>query len=142
MPEIVKEIFDKNGVFVRRDVSFVCEGPSMTKQSEADACDINKIMKQYERTGYLPPADNLGFYADVSDVPSYQAALAVVEKAEAVFMSLPGDFRAKLDNDPAKYLAWVADPANRDEMIKLGMIVAPVVAAPAAAPVAAPVAGV
>lgn len=134
MGEIVKEFFDKDGNFVRRSVSFVCDGPSMTKQSESDACDVNKIMKQYERTGYLPPADDLGFYADVSSVPDYQAALAIVEKASFVFDSLPGEFRARMDNDPAKYLAWVADPANRAEMVKLGMIVE-AVAAPVAVPV-------
>lgn len=138
MPEIIKEIFDKDGNFVRRDVSFVCDGPSLTKQSESDSCDVNKIMKQYERTGYLPPSSDPGFFADVSTVPDYQAALAIVARAEEVFSSLPAEFRAKLDNDPAKYLAWVADPVNHAEMVKLGMIVepaapAPVVSAPPAA---------
>lgn len=105
-----------------RDVQFICEGPSLTKQSEAEACDVNKIMKKYERTGYLPPSGDPGYYADVSSVPDYQAALAIVERASVVFDSLPGEFRARMDNDPAKYLAWVGDPANRDEMVKLGMV--------------------
>lgn len=123
MGEIVKEFFDDNGVLIRRAVSFVCDGPSLTKQSESDACDINKLMKNYERTGVPPPMGDPGFYADVSSVPDYQRAIAIVEQAHEVFASLPAEFRARLDNDPAKYLEFVADPANRPEMIKLGMIV-------------------
>ena len=32
----------------------VCEEKSLTRQSEAESCDINQIMKRYEKTGVLP----------------------------------------------------------------------------------------
>lgn len=40
----------------------------MTHQSHADSCDINKIIKQYDRTGVLPPAAHPPQYGDVSEL--------------------------------------------------------------------------
>lgn len=112
-----------------RDVGLRCDEPSMTKQSDAAACDINKIMAKYEKSGLLMHLNqNEPFYGDVSNVPDYQAALAVVQKSEEMFMSLPGDIRARFENDPAKYLAFVSDPANKELMGKMDMLAkAPVV---------------
>lgn len=105
------------------DVGLLCEDPSLTKQSEAASCDINKIMAKYERSGILQHVNaNEAFYADVSNVPDYQAALEVVRKADDLFMSLPADIRARFDNDPAEYLKFVGDPANKELMGKLGML--------------------
>lgn len=106
-----------------RRVALICEDKSLTKQSEADACDINKIMAKYERSGILQHVSlNEAFYADVSNVPDYQAALAIVVKADEMFMSLPGDVRARFENNPQKYLDFVSNPANKDEMIKMGLL--------------------
>lgn len=118
MSKIIRE--RENGT---RSVSLLCDEPSMTKQADADSCDINKIMARYEKTGVLQHvALNPGFYADVSAVPDYQAALAIVESADSLFASLPASIRGRFDNDPAAYLAFVSDPANRDEMEKLGLL--------------------
>lgn len=47
-------------VTVREDgtlrVQLLCEDKSLTRQSEAGACDINRIMATYEKTGVLPEA--------------------------------------------------------------------------------------
>lgn len=48
-----------------RVLSSVC-GVSMTHQSHKDLCDINKIVKRFERTGELPPPTREAQYADVS----------------------------------------------------------------------------
>lgn len=114
-------------VIVRRedgslDVGLLCDDPSLTKQSEADACNINKIMAKYEKDGVLRHVNaNQGFYADVSKMPDYQGCLAVVRQAEDLFMSIPAEIRAKFDHDPQKYFDFVSDPANGEEMIKLGL---------------------
>lgn len=130
MTVIVKERADGS-----RSVGLLCEDPSLTKQSERDACDINKIMAQYERSGVLKHvALNSGFYADVSSVPDYQAAFDVVAAADTLFASLPADIRARFNNNPGDYLDFVSNPANRDELIKMGVIQPPkeAVATPAA----------
>lgn len=112
---------------------------SMTKQSMSDACDINKIMAKYERTGVITHARaNAGFYADVSAVGDYHAAVLQVQAARDLFMSLPAQLRSRFDNDPGKYLDFVTNPENRDELVKMGLMKPPATAPaqPAPEPVA------
>lgn len=115
-------------------VGLLCEDESLTKQSEAAACDINKIMAKYEKSGLLMHVNaNEGFYADVSAVPDYQGALAIVRKSDEMFMSLPAEIRSRFDNDPAKYLAFCSDPANKQVMQDMGMLAKDPVADPSLA---------
>lgn len=110
----------------RVPVVVLCQDKSLTKQAEAEMCDINFIMRKYDKSGLVSHLnDRPGFYADVSSVPDYQASLAIVRQAQQVFAELPGKMRARFNNDPAEYLAFVENPANREEMIELGMIPKP-----------------
>jgi len=95
---------------------------TLTKQSFKDECDINNILKKYESTGVLPSLilENPQ-YGDYSDVPAYQTALDTVMKAEEQFMSLSAKLRDRFDNDPAKFLAFVDDPSNAQELYDLGL---------------------
>lgn len=52
--------------FSRRRVQSKNEEPSMTHQSHAESCDINNIIRQFDRTGLLPPPRRQGQYADVT----------------------------------------------------------------------------
>lgn len=97
-------------------------GASRTRQSEAEACDINAIMRRYEKTGVLPVEGREAFFADVSNMPDYRTALDHVHEARRYFMTLPADVREKFGNDPAGFLDFVADPDNRDEMVELGLL--------------------
>lgn len=100
-------------------------GLSLTKQSEADSCDVNKIVKQYKRTGVLPtPLQIDPRYGDAS-VPDYQSCLNIVIQAEGSFLSLPSAIRSRFDNNVAKFMDFVHDPANTDEGVKLGIFSAP-----------------
>ncbi|MEM2002562.1 MAG: hypothetical protein QXT77_07965 [Candidatus Methanomethylicaceae archaeon] len=38
----------------------------MTHQSHADSCDINNIIRRFDRTGVLPPSDRPQQFADVT----------------------------------------------------------------------------
>lgn len=140
---MLREVYDSSGNFISPVLE--CKDKSLAKQSESKACDINVIMKGYEKTGLISHlSERPGEFLDVSTVPDFQAALAIVERAESAFMDLPGAFRARFDNDPVKYLEWVHDPKSRDEMMQLGLIEKPkegtVVATPASPPL--PVEGV
>lgn len=46
----------------------IIDGPSMTQQSHAESCDINNIVRTYDRTGVLPPATREAQYGDVTDL--------------------------------------------------------------------------
>ncbi len=119
-------------------------GKTRTRQSEAKATNINTIMKQYDRTGMLPVVGRDGLFMDVSDVPDYRTSLDLITRADDMFMQLPADLRARFDNEPAIFLDWTSDPANRDEMVELGLLPRPdpvVVADVEAEEVVEPVAG-
>ncbi len=97
-------------------------GISRTKQSFKDECDINLLMKKYEKTGLLDHVNKFGgYYGDLPESVDYQLALNSVLEAEAAFGSLTADIRAKFSNDPAEFLAFVADENNAEEIISLGL---------------------
>lgn len=113
---------DVNGEIIGRRVLTICDEPSLTKQSMRDECDVNGIMQRFERTGLIAhTSQREAYFADVSAVPDFAQAIAVVEKAENMFMSLPAQLRAKFGNDAANYVQFCANPANSDEMVKLGL---------------------
>lgn len=119
------------------DAATKVEGKSMTVQSEAKDADINEIVKRFGLTGELPVNQRIPLTVDIDDVLDYKTCMDVVTSARRTFESMPADLRARVDNDPGKLVAFVLDPANRDECIKQGLIVAPAAPAPAA-PAAAP----
>lgn len=107
------------------DFSRDCSGPTMTRQSHKDECDLNLIMRRFAATGILPAARPGAMYGDFSSVGDYQTSLGIIERARSQFAALPSVIRERFKNDPSLMLAFVSDPANRDEAIKLGLVVAP-----------------
>lgn len=99
---------------------------SRTKQSDKDSCDINLIMRRYETTGAIdhinPRAPNWG---EFHSVPDFHTAQNTILEAEEAFARLPASVRDRFGNDPAQMLAFLADDANREEAIELGLVRAP-----------------
>lgn len=98
--------------------------PSMTKQSEMDACDIHNVLKQYSPQGLqqlIAENQARGQYAHVPDSVDYQEALNTVIQAEQAFNSLPAKVRERFHNDPERFLVFMGDPDNQDEAIALGL---------------------
>lgn len=107
----------------RRRVQLVCDDVSMTQQNFAEECDIRNIMAKFKRSGvisHLTSAKEI--LGDYTEVPDYREALDTVIRAQTAFDELPADWRKRFNNDPAEFVDFVQNPANRDEMIKFGMI--------------------
>jgi len=104
------------------DLSF--EGDKgVTKQSDLKDTDINAMFKRFERTGQLPQMiAKEGRYGDFSAVPDYQEAVLIVRTAEEQFSNLDARLRNRFENDPAKFLVFATDPANMDELEKMGLL--------------------
>jgi len=102
--------------------------PSLAKQEFKEECDINVLMKRYQKTGLFPHPAHAGTPRYVSNIgmPDYQEAVAIVKKAEEEFAGLNSELRKRFDNDPAKFLSFVNDPANADELVKLKLREAPI----------------
>lgn len=98
--------------------------PSQTQQHAKDECDINVIMKRYETKGILPDLIKENpQYGDFSEVPDYQEACAIVQKAELQFAGLDAGLRRKFDNDPVKFLEFATNRDNLREMVQLGLAI-------------------
>lgn len=99
------------------------ESVSKTKQSHKDECDVNKILARYTKSGMLTHLKKgVPTFLDVSEVGDFRAVMAKVHDTEVFFAGLSSEVRAKFGNDVPSFLDWVADPANREEAGKLGLI--------------------
>lgn len=100
-----------------------CVEPSMTQQSFKDECDINTILERFNITGQIPVSPIDPQYGDFSGVTDYQSALNAVMAAQAGFDQLPAVVRQRFANDPAAFVDFCLDESNREEMVKLGLII-------------------
>lgn len=90
-------------------------------QSQADECDVNRIIDRFHKTGVLPGVDREGVYGDFSDPVDYHAAMNTVLAAEQQFNGLDAKIRRRFENDPAKFLAFANDPRSAEEMVEMGL---------------------
>lgn len=114
------------GQLVNHKTGEVFTPPARTKQQFVDQCDINNIIKQYTKTGQFSHLSaNLarGTYTDLPDPIEFQDSMNLVIQAENAFATLPSKVRARFGNDPAEFLAFIGDPANQDEAIKMGLAI-------------------
>lgn len=96
-------------------------GRRMTKQSELDSTDINRIVNRWRQTGVMPTGAVNPQYGDFSGVEDFHASLNKVRSAERDFLTLPARIRAYCQNDPGEYLDLCLNPERREECEKLGL---------------------
>lgn len=103
-----------------RRVAIVCGG-GRTKQDMKDECDINKIMARFQRTGAITHVAKYEPQYGFAPAIEFQEATEIVRQAQQMFDDLPSALRKKFENDPAKFLDFVQDEKNADEMLELGL---------------------
>jgi phage internal scaffolding protein len=97
-------------------------GPGVTRQSFKAECDINNIMRRFDKEGVITHLNHVkAHYADVCDVPSYRESLNRVNAVRVIFDDLPAILRADFDNDPAIFLDAV-NAATDDELLEWGLM--------------------
>lgn len=93
-----------------------------TKQSFKDECDINMIMSRFQKTGVLDFANkNAPQFGDCTGV-EFQAGMELVARARSMFNEMPSKLRNRFSNNPAEFLEFVQNPANREEARELGLL--------------------
>lgn len=123
----------------------VFKKPSMTQQAAAGECDINQIMKKYQKTGIINHLSNRApSFGDFASIGDFQAVQAKILQANDMFNQLNSTIRKRFDNDPAQFVDFCQNPANQAEAISLGLVQPPeksasdAPAAPSTAPSVSP----
>lgn len=98
---------------------------SMTNQSDKDAADINKIVARFDRTGNILDLVSgemrKPVWGDFSSIGDYHSMMGAVTRAQQLFDALSSDIRNRFENDPAKLIDFLQDPANDAEAFKMGL---------------------
>lgn len=93
-----------------------------TEQSHKNQCDVNKIIRKYDRNGIINHVSK--FEAQFGDVSGleFKSAQDKVIQAKAMFNELPSSIRKRFQNNPGSLLGFMENPDNRQEAIDLGLI--------------------
>lgn len=103
----------------------VVDKVSMTKQEFQQECDINNIIKAFQphtMHALLQHYVAAGRFEDLPDSMDYQQSVNILMEAEKAFQDIPSRVRDRFGNDPARFLAFMADPANEKEARDLGLL--------------------
>lgn len=95
------------------------------QQQFRDECDINTIVTRFGITGELPNGVNMPVSGDFTGVVDFQSAMNLIRQSQEAFYELPADIRERFANDPARVIAFLDNPNNRDEAVKLGIVASP-----------------
>lgn len=96
---------------------------SRTQQQFADSANINEIMRKFETTGMIEWTSGGNVtYGDFSTASDFHDQMVKVRNAEEAFAQLPAKIRARMDNDPVKFLEFLQDDENREEAEQLGLV--------------------
>lgn len=102
-------------------VQLDCSQDGLTRQEFKDECDVNVLMKRYQRTGILPGDPSAGSYGDFTNLPDFMEAMNTVARANEAFAALPAHVRKRFGNDPGEFVEYVSDPENLEDVRKLGL---------------------
>lgn len=124
--EVNGQVVDRS-VPGRTRVYTVNQAPDMAQSQYEKECDVTQIMKKADATGQLTHlAAHQGTYVDLVGAPDFMEMNNKVIRAQQAFMTLPAELRAKCNNDPAQFLAMLADSKNDEELIRLGVKAKPI----------------
>lgn len=116
--------YDSDGILVHERVQTVTSGPSLTKQSDALASDVNSIVARHVAHRVpLPNGEGVHYaYGDFTGVSDFHGAMNRVKEAEASFMLLPANVRKYFKNDPGLFLEACYDGNRTAELEQLGVL--------------------
>ncbi len=97
-------------------------GKSKTKQSFKKECDINLIMAKLDRTGAVSHFNKNSAEYGYATSLDFAESMRVVTTGQRMFDELPASIRNRFLNDPGRFLDFVQDEANAEEMVKLGLV--------------------
>lgn len=98
---------------------------SLTQQSDKNSTDINIIMSRYQETGLLPQLTTQGLHGDFSEITDFHDAQKRILEAKEAFLAVPAKIRERFHHNPQEFIEFVENPANAEELRKMGLANAP-----------------
>jgi len=93
-----------------------------TEQHHKKECDINCIIKKYDKTGLINHVSKFeAKYGDFTGM-EFSNMQNIVANANSAFQELPAEIRSRFKNNPKNLVEFMEHPENREEAIKLGLI--------------------
>jgi hypothetical protein len=121
---------DKHPPYERRRVAVEFDqDEGRTHQSFRDQCDINMIFARFVKTNgeldHINPGSPM--YGDFTDSYDLRESIERVARAQESFLLLPAKVKDLVNQDPARLLDAIADPAMHDDLVEAGFDLASVV---------------
>lgn len=119
--------FDDNGEVVRKRVTLDCQKAVedgekvMVEQSHKDMVDINNIVKRHGVDMIAKVAALQEWRYDDVTGNDFQESMNAILRAKDTFNSVPSEIRKQFDNDPAKFMDFVHNPDNQEELVNMGL---------------------
>lgn len=102
----------------------------LTRQSEADACDVNLIIAKHRRGAITSHVmQKVGDYA-FAPAMDFRECMEQVRQAKEAFAALPAVTRRFFHDDPGEFVSYVAKPEDRAKLLELGLMIPKEVPAP------------
>lgn len=121
MKYVLRSAYDDHDSFSEA-FGLECEDPSLADQSQAEAADINVIVRNFGVTGELPTNTRMPLALDFVEAVDFQSAMNAIVEAERSFAAMPAMVRERFGNDPHRFIQFCDDPANMDEAKRLGLV--------------------
>lgn len=116
---------------MRRRVQIEFDAESNRTHGEfRQECNINNIMKKYQRSGFVDHVAKHGPRYGEFPAMDFREALEFLQESQEMFDELPSEVRREFDNDPAAFLEYVQDPANMERLGEWGFLDEPPATAP------------
>lgn len=97
--------------------------PEITQQHQAADCDINNIVRKFNKTGLITHVNNKKpMYGNFSNVQEFKEMQNRIVEVNEQFMQLPAELRAKFGNDPEQLVEFVSNPENTKIAVELGIL--------------------
>lgn len=118
---------DEKGEIIRNRVQLVIpeDEEIRVEQSHKEEVNINNIVKRHGMDLIAKTAALQSFTFDDNPNNDFQETMNMILQAEKSFSSIPSEIRKKFDNDPAKFMDYLHNPDNKDQLIEWGLAKAP-----------------
>lgn len=105
----------------RHRVAITFPEQGRTKQQFREECNINNIMKRYEKTGVLKHVNLREPQYGLVPATDFAEAMRIVTDAQETFNSLPSELRKRVGHSPEEFLRFYANSENAAELESYGL---------------------